>query len=292
MTAADLKGQPVTHSELVSALANRYAMPHWFLMETVHDTTGFDKTRTADAVAYGLYASRGFEVHGFEAKAQRGDFLRELEDVTKSAWLIENCDRFFIVAPDASVAKASELPAAWGLLYVKRNGEGFRISTAKPAEPLWQTAGGGARTTVSKQFAAAMLMRMEKRCDHRVKELDDASAIQDRLNAARADGVKWGRDCAERDAKNDERGSERLRAAITLFEEKSGVTISEYAGPHFGEAFRVFLRASQDLDFSRVRRGLLHTAEADLAAVLESVKNARQALEVASVSLAEKEGQA
>jgi len=292
MTAADLKGQPVTHSELVSALANRYAMPHWFLMETVHDTTGFDKTRTADAVAYGLYASRGFEVHGFEAKAQRGDFLRELEDVTKSAWLIENCDRFFIVAPDASVAKASELPAAWGLLYVKRSGDGFRLSTAKPAEPLWQTAGGGARTTVSKQFAAAMLMRMEKRCDKRVKDLDEASEIHARLNAARSEGIKLGRANAERDAKDDERGIERLRAAIALFEEKSGVRISEYTGPHFGEAFNVFLRAAQDLDFSRHRRGLLHTAEADLTAVLESVKSARQALEAASIALVGKEGQA
>ena len=284
--------QPITHSELIKALANRYAIPHWFLMETVHDTTGFDKTRTADAVAYGLYASRGFEVHGFEAKAGRGDFLREIEDVTKSAWLIENCDRFFIVAPDATVAKASELPAAWGLLYVKRAGDGFRLSTAKPAEPLWQTAGGGARTTVSKQFAAAMLMRMEKRCDKRVKDLDDESEIQARLNAARAEGVKWGRGRADADAKRDDRGVERLRAAIDLFEEKSGVRISEYAGPHFGEAFQVYLRAAQDLDFSRVRRGLLATAEADLAAVLESVKNARRALEAASIELTGKEGQA
>ena len=87
-------------------------------MFEVGDATGTRQTRWADAVAMNLYPSRGLEIHGFEVKASRSDWLSELRNPAKSAPVQQYCDRWWIVAPPGVVADG-ELPPTWGLLEAK-----------------------------------------------------------------------------------------------------------------------------------------------------------------------------
>ena len=108
--------------DLLSLLRSRYAKraangPTWAFIEQVRNAAGFNATRTADAIAMALWPSRGLELHGFEIKVSRSDWLRELKDPSKA--VVELVDRWWIVAPE-SVVHPSELLPSWGLL-VARN---------------------------------------------------------------------------------------------------------------------------------------------------------------------------
>lgn len=65
-------------SPILDALANRYCAPHWVFMSEFRNANGFDSSRSADALAFGLYGSRGYALTGFEVKTARSDWLREL----------------------------------------------------------------------------------------------------------------------------------------------------------------------------------------------------------------------
>lgn len=101
-------------------LAKRYPAPEFALMFEVAPATG-GGTRYADAVAVGLWQSRGHVVHGFEIKVSRSDWLRELKHPAKAEESVYSfCDFWWIVAP-AEFIKDGELPSTWGLLDVQAN---------------------------------------------------------------------------------------------------------------------------------------------------------------------------
>lgn len=110
--------EKMTEGELYAFLERRYNAPTWALFPQVPNATGGRKTRTADAVAMGLWPSRGLELHGFEIKVSRSDWLRELKKPKKSAPIQGYCDRWWIVVPDRKTVDidAGELPQTWGLL--------------------------------------------------------------------------------------------------------------------------------------------------------------------------------
>lgn len=126
------------HSErtVLDALRERHAPkrggngPEWAYMEHVRNDAGFNANRTIDAMALGLWPSRGMELHGYEVKISRADFRRELADVEKMDAFAHILDRFWIVAP-AGVVPAVELPSSWGLLEVTDKGT-IRQKTAAP----------------------------------------------------------------------------------------------------------------------------------------------------------------
>lgn len=113
----------------------------------VGNDTGTRVTRHADAVAIGIWPSTGHQVHGFEVKVSRTDFLNEMKDPSKSQAIFRFCHRWSLATPPGLV-RVDELPPNWGL--VTFDGKSLRTVRAAPLlapEPM--TAG----------FVAALVRR-------------------------------------------------------------------------------------------------------------------------------------
>jgi len=252
---------------IFSALATRYMLPEWVLVPQVRDGTGFSSSRTADAVAMNCYPSKGLEIHGFEFKTARSDWLRELRDGSKAETVAQHCNRWWIVATEGVVVRA-ELPTAWGLIVAKDGA--IRTLVAAPPLPCSDAAG-----PVDRSFIASFL----RCCLERAKAPTDEA-----LRAAREQGRK-----AERKELEAERQRMQLRLnretseaqkAIEEFEAASGVRISSYDGTRQGEAFKAFqelreARRFDGIELTAVRlRELADSLEA-LAAEVPTVGEAR-----------------
>lgn len=162
-------------AELRAALRKRYAQPTWCLLEEVRDRTGFRGKRTADAIAMATWESRGLELHGFELKDTRSDWLRERDTPEKADPIAKYCDRWYLVASKPELVKDGELPPTWGL-YVLAGDGGLReaVKAEKRKKPA----------AIDRGFLAAMMRRatemsaklihpedLEERCTKRVEEL-------------------------------------------------------------------------------------------------------------------------
>lgn len=140
MTAADLR----------QLLRVRYPATTHALVFEVRDAAGFSAQASADALALGLYPSRGLLLSGHEIKVSRGDWLKEIRKPHKAEAFVRFCDEWWIVAADDSIVKPDELPAPWGLLIVSPHGQGLRI--AKKAPKLKPKS-------LDRTFVAALLKR-------------------------------------------------------------------------------------------------------------------------------------
>jgi len=199
----------VSAADIIAALrVAHYAAPAWALIEQVGNGTGYRADRHIDALAMGLWPSRGLEIHGIEIKISRSDWKRELLKPDKAEPIAERCHRFFVAAP-AGLLDPTELPPAWGLLEVGKDG---KVRTPKAADRLEPKP-------LDYLFLAAILRR--------VAEMPSPSA-QMQLDAQRV-----ARDEAE--TRLEERvGSkvaplrmelDALRKRVTDFEAASGIAI-------------------------------------------------------------------
>ncbi|HPG94994.1 MAG TPA: hypothetical protein PLR28_10610 [Dokdonella sp.] len=156
-------------------LAKRYPAPEYALMLEVAPRTG-GGTRYADAVAVGLWQSRGHVVHGFEIKVSRGDWLRELKHPAKAEESVYSfCDFWWIVAP-AECIKDGELPPTWGLLDLRANGLVQKVAAPRlEAKPI------------TREFFASLMRRgvqgiNETALRMQRQHIDDATAkIEERI---------------------------------------------------------------------------------------------------------------
>lgn len=90
----------------------------WAVFDEVRSETGWSAgvaTRSCDMLAMNLWRSKGLEVHGFELKISRGDWLRELKQPDKAEAIAKYVDHWWLVAAPG-VARIEELPPGWGLL--------------------------------------------------------------------------------------------------------------------------------------------------------------------------------
>ena len=100
-------------------LAERYADSGWAFFQEVWSTLGLTgNRRRADALAFGLHESKGFELHGHEVKTARNDILRELADPTKGEAFFQYCDRWWLVVSDKALVAdiMDRVPSRWGIL--------------------------------------------------------------------------------------------------------------------------------------------------------------------------------
>lgn len=119
-------------SDLKARIRGKYPSPAWVVLEELRDGTGFvSRGREADAVAFGTWPSRGFQIVGFEVKSQRADWLNELKNPEKMEAIGQFCDEWWIVCSEA-VAKLEEMPKAWG--WLAPSGSGLKVM--KLAEDL------------------------------------------------------------------------------------------------------------------------------------------------------------
>lgn len=193
-------------------------------MREFRDATGFDASRSADALAFGMYVSRGQVIIGFEVKVSRSDWLRELKDPAKADPIARYCDYFNLVVPATGpgVCAVNELPPPWGLIQV--DVEKAKTKTIKKAEKL-------EAAPITRSFLCAI-----------VKQAMDSIGVpgQSALLQARENGFREGQKSAEENSSYRMKQLVDLEEQVNAFREKSGIDISSYSdGRELGEAVTV-----------------------------------------------------
>lgn len=139
----------MTTAHLREALKKKYCLPEWVLMEEVRDAAGYNSRRSADGIAMSMWPSRGLEIHGFEIKASRPDWLREMKNPAKAEAIANYCDKWWIVAP-SGIVKTDEIPPMWGLLE-QAGDNGLKVIVQAPARKDVRP--------LDRNFVASMLRR-------------------------------------------------------------------------------------------------------------------------------------
>lgn len=216
-------------------------------MEHVRNAAAFNATRTFDAVVLNLWPSRGLELHAFEVKCSRSDWLRELKEPEKAEAAALLVDRFSVVAGGPDIVKLDELPpTTWGLFVVK----GTTQLQCVKAAPLLPDA--DPKRDVTRSFLVAML-----RAGGAVPRAEAAE-----VEAARAAGRA---EEAEHQADIRAAGIDELRALkeiVAKFEKAAGVAITGWARNRDPEEIGQLLRAVLDGEqrAERAKKQMEHAA--------------------------------
>lgn len=197
-------------SDLREALRKRYAMPEWVLMEEVRDAAGFQGNRSADGIAMSMWPSRGLEINGFELKASRSDWLRELKDPAKAESIAAYCDRWWIVAVP-NIVKLEELPVGWGLMELTPKGTLKEIKKAPARENV---------KPLNRSFVAAMMRR--------VGEIDEL-AVRIKVEQTMAASEKQRQQWAEREIENRTKRAKEMTDRIAKIKEATGIDLMSWS---------------------------------------------------------------
>ena len=252
---------------VLAVLEKKYPAPEWAFFRQVRDATGFAGCRTADALAMGLWPSRGLELHGFEVKSYRSDWLRELKRPKKAEVIAPYTDRWWIVAGDETVVGEDEVPELWGLMVVSetpKRGRHIRIVRQAPKreEP----------TPIDRLFLAAILRRAEEDTRARIGHLIDPATIEERLEEARKHGEQIGR----RDAAQEIHSLKAFREVVEDFEKATGMRLDKFR-PDWN---RDVVRTAEAIQGTRIdTRWPFRQAEQGLEKALEAVRAARKQIE-------------
>jgi hypothetical protein len=215
-------GDAMTEADILKVLRTRFGPPTYAFLSHVRNGTGFARTtvRTADALAMGLWPSRGVELHGFEVKVSRGDWLHELKQPEKAEEIGRYCDRWWIAAPKG-VVDVAEIPPAWGLITL----DGGKTKFAKPAEkldpkPMDRLMLAAILRGACESMPAPALLATERAEGHR-------------------EGVLAGELSAQQDIAEAKDALQKFRKFVNDFEKASGLSLSnrwDYEGREIGEA--------------------------------------------------------
>ena len=183
----------MTEREILDALRERHPAPAWAFLEHVGNGTGRNACRTADALAMSLWPSRGLELHGFEVKSARSDWLRELQDPAKADEIATRCHRWWIVAAeDGIVAQDDLFPQTWGLMVV-REGALVVLREAPPLTPAplsWEFLAAILRRTVEQYAAATRRKTRIERLSRQDTERFDPAKVRSRLERLSSTATK------------------------------------------------------------------------------------------------------
>lgn len=237
---------------LQQLIGRAYPAPEWSVFYEVSNATGFGSTRRADAVALGIWPSRGHKLIGFEFKEDRRDWLRELKNPAKAEAIAAHCDEWWLVIGREGVALPEELPAPWGLKVASN--DRTRLMTAKPAVPFE----GRNALVIQRHFAAAMLRKVT---ENMVLTSEVSHLVEEAVRKRAANYV-----APEEHELNRLRGEvERLESRINAFEKASGVAIDTWRPGLVGAAVQIVM------DMQRMRRMLEH-AEANVSSAAKALK--------------------
>lgn len=202
----------MTTREVFQALQKRHQPPEWAFLSEVADGTGAVSHRKADAIVMNLWPSRGLELHGFEIKSDRGDWLTEIATPQKAEAVCKYCHRWWVAVGDAAIVRPGELPPTWGLL-VPHSNNTLRIEVEAPKlVPL----------DISRSFLAALLRRSTEQ-----------SADVHQLNSSYQQGLKQGEWNAKQAIDGWQRRAEDAERRIKQFQEDSGIDINAPVGGDF-----------------------------------------------------------
>lgn len=212
-------------------------------------------SRYADAVALGIWPSRGQMLVGFEFKESRRDWLREKKNPAKAEAAAQHVDRWYLVAGDETVAKVDELPEPWGLYVATPDRSTLKLVKSAQTFPDRDT------TVMKRTFAAAMLRRFTETT---VPKVEIARLVDERAAVLRANDTH-GR--ALEMAREDAR---LANEALNAFREATGVDLRYgYQGPK-----RIAAAVKAVLDAGGERRRIEYARQA----LTEAAKTMEQAL--------------
>lgn len=257
-----------TERELLLLLGRRHARQgnggsgEYAFLTHVRNDGGFAANRTFDAVSVSLWPSRGYEIHVFEVKVSRSDWLRELKDPAKSndAWALG--DRYSIVAT-AGVVDPAELPAGWGLVeaygakLTDQGLEGRKLRTVRAADYHGPKTRAPERT-ISRGLLVAMLRRAGAVPDQETPSEKVLRAAEDRGRTEAE--AKW-REVVDQAHKR----RRDVEAQVQRFTSLSGVPVlprySQDAGDVDAMARRIRDALADDGHQDRVRANLKRLRE-------------------------------
>ncbi len=259
---------PFTTADVNQMLWNRYTDngKHVILFD-VPDIVGINQRRRCDAIAIGMWQSSGHLIHGFEVKVSRGDWLREVKNVTKADPFLERCDRWWLVTGDVAIAKPEEIPDAWGWMTATKTG----LRVQRPAKPLPQDP-----NTMHRLWAFALIRRAVER-DGKSAEFQ-AMLEKERIRIqAQAD------DHIRREIAHAVPAYEKLRERVEKFEKDSGMKLEDWRLGNVGKLARRIVSLTEE-----GYGGLTKTLQRQLQALQTLSDNVTAALEaVASPALDE-----
>lgn len=233
--------RPWSAERILVALGERYKAPEFALLPQVRNATGYARTtRTADAIAMSLWPSRGLELHGFEIKSARHDWIREVRDPAKAEEIASRCDRWWVVAGAEDLVQPGELPPTWGLLV--RRGNALAVAVEAPKLDS---------APIDRPFLAALLRKASERLVSGAEIEAAVMAERERCHAdakaAAEQAVRWQRDHEQKD-------HEQLRLAVQRFEAESGVTIDRWSYGNIGAAVRFLTEQHGTAPLERLRQ--------------------------------------
>lgn len=230
-----------TADELSELLHLRYPKPEYALLEQVRNGTGGFANRSADAMAMGLWPSRGLQIDGFEIKVYRNDWIRELRKPDKAEDIAAYCNRWWIVAPK-DLIPVTELPPTWGLL----SPAGGRLRIVKQAPELKPIE-------LDKIVLAAILRNVT---EHMVHERKIAAKLDARF--------KTGQESGKYEAQRAVEDLNRLKNYVEAFKKASGVDIENLIWGHdakeVGQAVKMVLEGRHAHVKKELRRIRYRTA--------------------------------
>ena len=267
----------ITSADVLAALRKRYSMASgWALLQEVRNSTGYAANRAADAIAVGLWPSRGMEIHGFEVKVSRHDWIRERDRPAKAEAIASKCDRWWLVVSDRELVRDGELPPTWGLLVL----EDGTIVTGKEAEKL-------DRKPLDVGFLAAMLRRAAENEERTLREHVSPEEVQRRIEAALAEEDADQRERWEREAQQELLELRRIGRWAEHFKKTAGVDITQNYWAHgpIGKIVELIAHRSMYgeklLTPGEVLRNTLAREEKALVEAIEKIRGAREDLEQA-----------
>lgn len=160
-------------SELKAILKAHHDAREWAIMFEVANATGAGGTRYADAIAMGLWPSRGLHIHGYELKVSRSDWRKELINPSKADEIGKYCDYWWVVTPP-DIVKEGELPETWGH-YEAIDGKLVKKVAAVKNEYA---------APLTRPFLAALLRRAQSVDDEAISALVDVK-MRDQREALR-----------------------------------------------------------------------------------------------------------
>lgn len=207
-----MSGETWTSQGVIDALRTHYG-DAYRLVEQVADRAGWHASRWLDVMAFGLWPSRGLEIHGIEVKVSKSDLRRELKNPEKAEATAARCDRFFVAGP-ASVFDLDEMALvapSWGVLAVSRARGSTKVAVLRKAEKI-------EAKPVDREFIASIFRRIKPVSDDLRDELrrEVEANFEERVAGA-----------VEHRSKMERFALETLQERIAAFEAGAGVPIGD-----------------------------------------------------------------
>lgn len=262
----------ITAGDMEKYLADRYCdSRQWVYLTQVRNSTG-GADRIADAMAFNMYHSTGYEVIGFEIKVSRSDFLSELKDMSKSNEIMEYCDKWYLVVSDPNIVQDGELPKNWGLLVLKGD------KLVQKVRPIPQKP-----KSMPMHFIASIMRRSADEVTKIKNQHIHRSDIEEEVRKAEERGYERGRGY---NGKQTEEALKKLRENVIAFEEASGIKLQEWQGKEYQKSLGMFVKVGMELT-SRSLTYNIQSIEGSIRTLENAVKEMKKIAPVLKNELTE-----